>query len=161
MSRLPGVLGVSLIVALALGGPAYAPIYMKFDGVDGETAAKDHKDWIEIESISFGATSSGRMRGTITTGEDPVAVGMLLPAVQKVRDAANRSSSSTTARKSPLVVYREDAGDKTVKTYWLRDVELSPAKDGQVRITYACKTWRDEATGKKDTDCPPARKGRR
>ena len=84
MLRFSGVLAVSLAATLAFGGPAYAPIFMKYDGVDGETKGKeDHKDWIEVLSISFGETSAGRMEGVITTGDEPVAVGMLLPAVQK------------------------------------------------------------------------------
>ena len=32
--------------------------YMKFDGVDGEAADKDHKGWTEIDSWSFGVSKA-------------------------------------------------------------------------------------------------------
>jgi type VI secretion system secreted protein Hcp len=33
------------------------PIYMKFDGIDGDVTAQGHEKWIEIHSISMGAAN--------------------------------------------------------------------------------------------------------
>lgn len=38
---------------------ADAAAYIKFDGVDGESTSVDHKDWIIIESMSWGASGGG------------------------------------------------------------------------------------------------------
>lgn len=34
---------------------ADAALYIKFDGIDGESTSVDHKDWIIVESMSWGA----------------------------------------------------------------------------------------------------------
>ncbi len=34
------------------------PIYMKFDGIDGEVTAKGHEKWIEVLSWSWGETNA-------------------------------------------------------------------------------------------------------
>ncbi len=48
---------VGAFAVLASGAATAAPIYMKFEGVDGESAAADHRAWIEIESYSLGSNS--------------------------------------------------------------------------------------------------------
>jgi len=56
---------------------AEAVAYLKFDGVDGESTDKDHKDWIDIESFSQtitresgdGSTGATRTRGAATMGD--------------------------------------------------------------------------------------------
>jgi type VI secretion system secreted protein Hcp len=48
---------------------ADAAAYIKFDGVDGESTSVDHKDWIIIESMSWGADavrSSGGGAGKVS-----------------------------------------------------------------------------------------------
>jgi len=158
MSRLTAnIIGSALVAALALGGAASAAGYLKIGDIKGEaTAASDHKDWIIIESMSSPIMRQGAADSTltITSGQDPVAIGLLLPAVQKVREAAARP------QKAPMATYRKtDANGKVIKTYWLKDVVLSPTdKAGTVKLTYQCRTWRDEATKRKGTDCvSPAR----
>lgn len=87
---------------------AFGAWYIKFDGVDGETAQKGHKDWIVIDSVSLAPTAKRGVRvasGDVTGdgradarskpggrdidsgGADPVPTGLLLPAVQKMRVA--------------------------------------------------------------------------
>ena len=95
-------------VLLATVVPAAAAWYIKFDGVDGEASSKDHKGWIEISSLRLAsekaATGGVRVasgdvdgdgradarpgRGVISSGRDPVPAGLLLPAVQKAREAS-------------------------------------------------------------------------
>ena len=48
-------------------------LFIKFDGVDGECQDKDHKDWIDLLSFSWGlhkagagATGQTRRRGVVT-----------------------------------------------------------------------------------------------
>jgi type VI protein secretion system component Hcp len=36
-----------------------AAAYIKFDGVDGESAHRDHKDWIVVDSVSLTPITSG------------------------------------------------------------------------------------------------------
>jgi type VI secretion system secreted protein Hcp len=40
------------LLALVATQPAGAAVFIKFDGVDGEATDKDHKDWIEVLSLS-------------------------------------------------------------------------------------------------------------
>lgn len=51
LSRLVVIVAFSLLLlALPLNGAAY----IKFDGIDGEATDADHKDWITIQSLSWG-----------------------------------------------------------------------------------------------------------
>ncbi len=153
------IIGGAVVAALALGGAASAAGYLKLGDIKGEaTAADGHKEWIDVESFSMpvhkpgGAASSAPQQGTLTIGDqDPVAIGLLLPAVQKVRDAAARSQTRT----APKATYREtDANGRVIRTYWLSDVTLKRGVSGAIDISYRCKTWRDERTKKTGGDCP-------
>lgn len=48
-ARLPAFI---FLLAVAVAMPAFSAAYIKFDGVEGESTAKDHKGWIEISSVS-------------------------------------------------------------------------------------------------------------
>ena len=164
MGRLTAnIVGSAVVAALALGGAASAAGYLKIGDIKGESTDADHKDWINLDSVSFGThkpgsgaaarAGSGGAQGsmTLTIGDqDPVAIGLLLPAVQKVREAAARPQS----RHVPVATYREvDDDGKVVKTYWLHDVTLKRGVAGAVDVDYACKTWRDERTKRKGGNC--------
>lgn len=151
------LVGSVLVGALAFGGGASAAGYLKIGDIKGEATANDgHKDWINLQSFSFGASRAGAPadhEAEITLGQDPQAIGLLLPAVQKARDAAARSKP----RRHPVATYREVSDDgKVLKTYWLRDVVLTPGAEGAMKVAYSCKTWRDEATGATGGDCDDA-----
>jgi type VI secretion system secreted protein Hcp len=46
------------------------PIYMKFEGIDGEVTATGHEKWIELDSFSFGVTNpSTRATGGAGAGK--------------------------------------------------------------------------------------------
>ncbi len=45
---------LTLLAASVLTGSVSAAAYIKFDGVDGESTASGHKDWILIESLASG-----------------------------------------------------------------------------------------------------------
>jgi type VI secretion system secreted protein Hcp len=40
---------------------AQTNLYLKLDGVDGESLDKDHKDWIELESFNWGVSNGANM----------------------------------------------------------------------------------------------------
>ena len=111
-------------------------------------------EWIEVSSVSWGATSGdGKQQAWITLGEDPVAVGLLLPAVQKVRAPAARAPLRD--KKAGRITFSETADGRVTKTYWLRNAVISPTADAaRVRVSYDCKDWRDELTGDSGSDCP-------
>jgi type VI secretion system secreted protein Hcp len=58
-------------VALTLGGAHAASDYLlEIDGIKGESKSEKHKDAIEIESLSWGATNTGTAKAiTLTLGK--------------------------------------------------------------------------------------------
>ncbi len=118
--------------ALAFAATAHAAAYIKFDGVDGECKA----EW------------SGANTVYLTTDEEPQAVGLLLPAVQKAREAARRSSSG---RGQTVDEFEIEEGDKRWTLY---DAKIQPTSDPHtVEVNYRCKDWMDLDTGAKGSDC--------
>ena len=96
MVKLQDFAGAVLVVALSVGG-AHGAAYLKLGDIKGEVQESAMRGaWIEIDSVSWGATSAdGKHHAWITLGEDPVAVGLLLPAVQKVHLAHRRLQPPT------------------------------------------------------------------
>ena len=64
------------------------PIYMKYDGIDGEVTAKGHEKWIEVLSWSFGVTNPSTI-GSATGG-----AGAGKASFQDVHFVQNSQSSS-------------------------------------------------------------------
>lgn len=128
-------------VAIGFTASANAAAYIKFDGVDGEAKSAEWR---------------GGNALVVTTGEEAVAIGLLLPAVQKVRDAASRPQTGS-ARK--VAEFEIDNGGKSWKLY---DAIISPTGDPHtVEISFRCKDWTDARSGKSGSDCPgAARKGK-
>lgn len=54
-------LGVLVLVALP-GVASAADFFLQVEGVDGESTDSDHRNWIELESWSFGVSNSGAAR---------------------------------------------------------------------------------------------------
>ncbi|MEZ5892471.1 MAG: hypothetical protein R3C58_04905 [Parvularculaceae bacterium] len=142
MSNLKKILAAGAIAA-ALMEPAFAAAYIKFDGVDGEA-----------KSASFGRGSGGMQSLDLTTGEDPVAVGLLLPAVQSAREAARRTGAG---RPKSFSSFSFDDGRKT---WTLHDATATPNGPNAVKILFRCKDWLDQATGAEGSDCGGAGKGK-
>jgi hypothetical protein len=64
---------VLLLAILVISPSASAAAYLKFEGVDGESADSKHKGWIDLESTSWGASnpatgSNGSGTNTCATG---------------------------------------------------------------------------------------------
>lgn len=126
-------------MAVGMAASANAAIYIKFDGVDGDVKAAD---WDGANTL------------WLTTDKDPQAIGLLLPAVQKVREAAPRSRSGGPHVRvfDGFEVTDTSAG----MTYMLHDAKAAPAGENRVKITYRCKDWRNLSTGEKGSDCDGA-----
>lgn len=86
------VASVLLVVSIAAAAPAYSAAYMKFDGVKGDSSQNPNPP-----------------SGNVTSSETPKPAGLLVPAVQKVREAAN-----TEGKKKGNVEYewKVEAGEK-------------------------------------------------
>lgn len=127
--------------AMLLSGSGSArPIYMKYDDIKGEvTEGSDHDAWIELVSVSMApeprsgvnvaagdVTGDGRsaarartrasaeIRGVTARGTTPVPVGLLLPAIQKVRQAAAARPSGSECRigavTRPVAISESESG---------------------------------------------------
>ena len=47
-----------VVISISVPGTAPAANYLKLDGIDGESTAKGHENWIELNSFSFGVTTT-------------------------------------------------------------------------------------------------------
>lgn len=66
------------------------PIYMQFDGISGSVTAQDYKNWIELNSVSFGAsrffaTKTGNVADREYSKPAPPAIFFLKLALALVR----------------------------------------------------------------------------
>ena len=59
MSRAGIVVVASLLVALVPGAASAADCFLRVPDVQGESTDSAHRDWIEIDSFSFGVSNSG------------------------------------------------------------------------------------------------------
>ncbi len=94
---------IAIIIAVTLAaGSAQAAGYLKLGDIKGEATEAsdpDHDKWIDVLSVSWGQSkpgAAGRQSATLTIKENQqaVLVGLLLPAVQKVRGAASSARPS-------------------------------------------------------------------
>lgn len=123
-------------VAISFAASANAAGYIKFDGVDGEATSAEWR---------------GGNTLVITTGEEAVLVGLLLPAVQAAREAASRPAPGRARKVAAFEI--EDGG----KSWTLHDATIRPTGDPHtVEIDYRCKDWIDARSGKSGSDCPGA-----
>jgi hypothetical protein len=121
-------------VLLATVVPAAAAWYIKFDGVDGEAAGSEHKEWIEIASVRLASARSGR--GVISSGSDPVPAGLLLPAVQKARVATAAAPAwrgCTVGQRLPRLPIRND---KTGRSGAILDAVVTDCGAEQVSFNF-------------------------
>jgi type VI secretion system secreted protein Hcp len=78
-----GPLGSAGGVSLDVGGAT--AMFIKFDGIDGESKDKDHKSWSDLKSFSFGATNVGTGAGGGGAGKTTVQTF----EITKVLDSAS------------------------------------------------------------------------
>lgn len=63
INRFSSTLALIAPTMALLATHADAAIYIKFDGVDGESTSVDHKEWIIIDSMSWGANAPAPTAG--------------------------------------------------------------------------------------------------
>jgi type VI secretion system secreted protein Hcp len=106
---------------------AFAPIYMKYDGIDGDVAARGREGWIEVQSYSWGAAQPGA--AALTVSQPPRAQGPGMIVLRKRIDKATPllARSLTNRQRAPRVTVEvpAPAGQQGYYTYTLEDVVIS------------------------------------
>lgn len=104
--------------------------YIKFDGVDGESQDKDHKNWSDLLSFSqaihktgSGATGTARRRGDAQL-EDISISKLLDKASPKLAEAVCKGKVFSKVEIDVTATYT-DAGRATYYKYELKDVMVS------------------------------------
>jgi type VI secretion system secreted protein Hcp len=64
------------------------PIYMLFDGIDGDVTAGSHTGWVELQSVSWGSSRAVAISGE-ATNRTKSAVQVREVVVTKSRDSAS------------------------------------------------------------------------
>lgn len=129
----------SLIAGLSLtaGTPAHAGAFIKFDGIDGEATDTRHKNWSDLQSVSFGIKVETTM-GTGGSTSRPVAGEV---KCVKVLDKSSPllMRALTLGEKIPLLTIEftrsTAAGEEPYLKYEMHDVLISsyniaPGGDG-------------------------------
>lgn len=139
-SGMAGLLALAASCVVAAPAVAASDIYLKIEGIPGESSAADHKGEIEVLSWSFGATqtSSPRFGGGAASGrsamgapgtqEPPPGPGAM--TVAKTFDAASVKLLQACAQgkhfpKATLSVRKTGGGQQEYMTYELENVMVS------------------------------------
>lgn len=130
MKRAGGVCSCVVFVALVLAtaGPGLAADggFIKFEGIDGESRDRDHRNWCDLvsfnhsihQSEALGSRGTSRRRGTVEV-EDLVVVKKLDKASPKLEDAVARG------RAIPKVEIHVVSNGRTYYEYELTNVMVS------------------------------------
>jgi type VI secretion system secreted protein Hcp len=103
--------------------PVAAAAFMKLPDIKGESKDTQHKDWIEIESYSWGASNSGRVAAPAAAPGTPPSTGTL-------------SITKTLDKSSPMLAQRCTTGKQTVPEV---TVHLPSPQRGQGLMEYVLK----------------------
>jgi len=110
--------------------PLADPMYMKFDGVDGESTDNAHRDWIDLQSFQYGISkpSSGaggmsRSRSYVTT-YDVTITKQFDKSSPKLMEALTAGSMFNTVQLEFTRIY-PDGGDAVYLRYEFRDVQIT------------------------------------
>lgn len=147
---------------------AFAAAYIKFDGIEGESARDGHKDWIVIESFSHGigqseqsATGAARRRGTVSAFDvtvvkpvdaaspkilEAVTRGKVFPTVTVKYEHNSKSYTSTLSNVQITSIKQKDSGEGWPKEH--------------ISFTYQKIVWDYEGGGKKSSASWDMKSGR-
>jgi type VI secretion system secreted protein Hcp len=115
--------------SISAQAPALGPaaMYVKFDGVDGESQDKDHQNWSDILAFSQGqaspsaAAGSTRLRGDCTF-EDVVILKQIDKASPKLAEAVCKGKVFPTVQIHVAGSY--DLGSETYYAYEFKNVQI-------------------------------------
>ena len=126
--RTAAIAVVALTLSLSLAAPGSAAVFVKYDGVDGESKDANHDKWIDVLGIDWGSHRPGggatgaaanrlggsaqNMRLTLTLPyeksspklQEKCLAGLLLPAVQMHVGAPGRGQQTKYAYKLKKVM---------------------------------------------------------
>jgi type VI secretion system secreted protein Hcp len=100
---------------------AYGAGYIKFDGVDGESTDKDHKDWIILLSFSQG---TGMQEDSATT-RDQYEVSDIIVVKELDKSSPKLAESIAKGKVFPKVEIHLDSGKETYYAYELTNVMIT------------------------------------
>lgn len=95
------------------------PIYMQYDGIDGDVTTKGHEKWIELQSCSLGANRSMTSSSSSAADRESSTPSVSEIVVTKVTDAASTNLFRAAVGKGPgsegklvkIDFCKTDAGD--------------------------------------------------
>ena len=117
------ILGIVVWIIPALGA---VDMFIKIEGVNGESTDRDHQGWIEVQSFSWGSSGGAEPRGV--SAPDPGAPGSL--SITKFMDKASPSllrACLTGGSLGDAEVHwmQTSPGRNDYPVYFLRNVTLS------------------------------------
>jgi type VI secretion system Hcp family effector len=148
---------IGIFALVAVSSPAFAPIYMKFDGIDGDVTAQGHQGWIDIESYQWGASRAGAAAAPMlrVSANPPTGQGAGMITFRKRIDKATPLLARSVASKQRLprmtVELPAPAGQQGYYIYELEDVIVSSVTPGgqqgavpmeSISMNYSKITWR-------------------
>ena len=115
------IFGFLLISSGFLISDAYGAGYIKFDGIDGESVDKDHKDWINL--LSFSDDSKIREDSVSTRYQYDVSDIIVVKELDK--SSLKLAESIAMGKVFPKVEIHLDSGKETYYVYKLTNVMIT------------------------------------
>ena len=115
------IFGFLLISSGFLISDAYGAGYIKFDGIDGESVDKDHKDWINL--LSFSNDSKIREDSVSTRYQYDVSDIIVVKELDK--SSPKLAESIAMGKVFPKVEIHLDSGKETYHVYKLTNVMIT------------------------------------
>jgi len=115
------IFGFLLISSGFLISDAYGAGYIKFDGIDGESVDKDHKDWINL--LSFSNDSKIREDSVSTRYQYDVSDIIVVKELDK--SSPKLAESIAMGKVFPKVEIHLDSGKETYYVYKLTNVMIT------------------------------------
>jgi len=125
---------LTALFVFGLSTPAFAPavdMFMKIDGIAGESQAKDHKGEIDVLSWSWGKTSSARVSGE-RLSQPSMGAGTLtiVKAIDRASPKLQSMYSSKAKIPSMTILVPPDSAQGTYLKYELKNVMITSYSTG-------------------------------
>jgi len=115
------IFGFLLIGSGFLISDAYGAGYIKFDGIDGESVDKDHKDWINLLSFSDGS----KIREDSVSTRYQYDVSDIIVVKELDKSSPKLAESIAMGKVFPKVEIHLDSGKETYYVYKLTNVMIT------------------------------------